>query len=98
VAVCLAQPEPRRTLSTDPEENREIAESFGTDADRYHRTRPGYPGPLDQVPTFGPNTRLPPDTLRQLLAGLGEVVDGVGGSFTMGYATVVATAARSGPC
>ena len=51
---------------------------------------------LDAVPTFGGHSRLPADKQRELLAGLGAAVDAVGGSFTMGYATVAATAARTG--
>ena len=51
---------------------------------------------LDQVPTFGGNTRLPAATLHEVLAGIGAAVDAIGGRFTMGYTTVVATAARTG--
>ncbi len=51
---------------------------------------------LDTVPTFGGHHRLPPATLEELLAGIGAAIDAAGGSFTMGYATVAATAARSG--
>ncbi|HXW43515.1 MAG TPA: class I SAM-dependent methyltransferase [Streptosporangiaceae bacterium] len=51
---------------------------------------------LDAVPTFGGHSRLPAQAQRELLAGLGAAVDAVGGSFTMGYATVAATAARTG--
>jgi SAM-dependent methyltransferase len=49
---------------------------------------------LDQVPTFGGFSLLPPDVQAELLAGIGAAVDAVGGAFTMGYATLVATAAR----
>jgi SAM-dependent methyltransferase len=49
---------------------------------------------LDQVPTFGGFSLLPPDARAELLAGLGAAVDSVGGAFTMEYATLVATAAR----
>jgi hypothetical protein len=45
------------------------------------------------VPTFGGYSQFPPAT-QELLAGVG--IDAVGGSFTMGYTTVVATAARTG--
>ncbi|WP_261566222.1 class I SAM-dependent methyltransferase [Frankia gtarii] len=51
---------------------------------------------LDQVPTFGGHSRFPPATLAHLLAGLGAAVDAVGGAFTMRYAAVVITAARTG--
>ncbi len=43
---------------------------------------------LDQVPTSGGFSRLPPETLAQLLAGLGAAIDDAGGSFTMSYATL----------
>ncbi len=49
---------------------------------------------LDQVPTFGGFSRFPPATQQALLAGIGAAVDALGGSFTMGYATVAASAAR----
>jgi len=52
---------------------------------------------LDAVPTFGGHNRLPADKLQELLAGIGAAVDAAGGSFTMGYSTVAATAARAGP-
>ena len=48
---------------------------------------------LDQLPTFGGHNQLPPDTLAQLLAGMGAAIDAAGSSFTMGYATVAVTAA-----
>ena len=48
------------------------------------------------MPTFGGAGLFPPQTLRALLAGMGAAIDGVGGSFTMQYATVVLTAARAG--
>ena len=50
---------------------------------------------LAQVPTFGGNNRLPADTLGEILAGIGVVVDAAGGQFTMGYTTVVTTALRA---
>ncbi len=49
---------------------------------------------LDTVPTFGGHTRIPPATLAELLAGIGEVITAAGGSFLMGYSAVVATAKR----
>jgi SAM-dependent methyltransferase len=51
---------------------------------------------LDQVPTSGALSRLPLDRLAPLLAGIGAAIDAVGGSFPMRYATVVATAVRTG--
>jgi SAM-dependent methyltransferase len=51
---------------------------------------------LDQLPTFGLHTRLPPAKLQEVLGGIGAAVDAAGGGFTMRYATVVVTAARTG--
>jgi len=50
---------------------------------------------LDVLPTQGLYTQLPPDTLAELLAGVGAAVDALGGSFTMAYTTVAVTAARA---
>jgi SAM-dependent methyltransferase len=50
---------------------------------------------LDQIPTFGFNTRLPQDKLTALLAGTAAALDAFGGGFTMRYGTVVSTAART---
>jgi hypothetical protein len=52
---------------------------------------------LEVVPTFGGFSQHPSAKQRQLLAGIGGAIDAVGGSFTMGYTAVVATAARSSP-
>jgi SAM-dependent methyltransferase len=43
---------------------------------------------LDVVPTFGGHGLLPLSVQSELLDGLGEAVDAVGGLFTMDYATV----------
>ena len=51
---------------------------------------------LDVVPTSGGHSLFPPDTLDELLAGLGDAIDAVGGTFTMEYTAVVVTAARAG--
>jgi len=51
---------------------------------------------LDQMPTFGNLTQLAPDKLAEVLAGAGAAVDAMGGGLTIGYATVVVTAARIG--
>ena len=51
---------------------------------------------LDTVPTFGGHSQLPPAKQRELLASIGAAIDAVGGSFTMQYATVAVTAARTG--
>lgn len=36
-------PEPSRPPEHEPHQHRQVAESFGSDAERYDRTRPGYP-------------------------------------------------------
>ena len=50
---------------------------------------------LDQLPTSGALTRLPPDKLAEVLAEVGAAVDRLGGSFTMPYTTVAVTATRT---
>ena len=50
---------------------------------------------LDQVPTIGGHAQLRPAKLEELLAGLGAAIDALGGGFTMNYATVAVTAART---
>jgi hypothetical protein len=52
---------------------------------------------LDQVPTFGGHTQLPLAAQQEVLAGVGAAIEMVGGSFTMRYATVVATATLASP-
>lgn len=49
---------------------------------------------LDSVPTMGGHDHIPHARLAELLAGLGSVVDGNGGSFTMEYATIAVIADR----
>jgi SAM-dependent methyltransferase len=51
---------------------------------------------LDQMPTHGALTQLPPGKLPEVLAGTGAAIDAMGGSFTMPYAAVAVTAARTG--
>lgn len=51
---------------------------------------------LDQMPTLGAFTRLPADKMAEVLEGAGAAIDAMGGSFTMNYATVAVTAARTG--
>ncbi|MGW6460653.1 class I SAM-dependent methyltransferase [Streptomyces sp. NPDC055078] len=51
---------------------------------------------LDQLPTTGGHHQLPPAESAKVLAGIGAAVDAVGGVFTMRYATMAVTAARSG--
>jgi SAM-dependent methyltransferase len=50
---------------------------------------------LDAVPTFGGHSQVPPAKLAELLAGIGDVIDRAGGSFTMGYTALVVTATRA---
>lgn len=50
---------------------------------------------LDQMPTHGSLTRLPPDTLAEVLDGVGSAIDAMGGAFTMQYATVGVGATRT---
>ena len=50
---------------------------------------------MDQLPTQGTLTWLPPDKVANVLEGVGSAVDAMGGSFTMSYTTVVVTAARA---
>jgi SAM-dependent methyltransferase len=47
---------------------------------------------LEQLPTTGIAARLQPDTMQQILAGVGAAIDAAGGSFTMHYTTVAVTA------
>jgi SAM-dependent methyltransferase len=51
---------------------------------------------LDQLPTLGALTQLPPDKLAEVRAAVGAAIDAIGGSFTMSYTTVAVTAARTG--
>jgi SAM-dependent methyltransferase len=50
---------------------------------------------LDQLPTLGSLTQLPPGKLAQVLQAVGAAIDSMGGSFTMSYATVAVTATRT---
>ena len=49
---------------------------------------------LDAVPTFGGWGRIPPPRQQEILDGIGAAIDDFGGRFTMGYATVAASATR----
>lgn len=51
---------------------------------------------LEQLRTGGDVSQIPPPQLEELVAGVGAVIDQMGGSFTMRYAAVVVTAARAG--
>jgi SAM-dependent methyltransferase len=50
---------------------------------------------LDQVPTFGGHSTLPPEKLDAVLSRMSAAIQQSGGSFTMRYATVALTAHRS---
>ncbi|MCQ8771624.1 class I SAM-dependent methyltransferase [Streptomyces telluris] len=52
---------------------------------------------LDQMPTQGALTRLPPDKLTEVLEHVGAAIDAMGGGFTMPYVTVAVTATRAEP-
>jgi hypothetical protein len=49
---------------------------------------------LEQVPTSGFAARLQPETMEEILAGVGAAIDAAGGGFTGHYTTVAVTAAR----
>ena len=49
---------------------------------------------LDQLPTHSDHRTLPPETLDALLAGVGDTIDGLGGSLLVRYDTLVVTARR----
>ncbi|MEU5883266.1 class I SAM-dependent methyltransferase [Spirillospora sp. NPDC047279] len=50
---------------------------------------------LDLLPTTGGLTRVHPDQLAQILDAVGTAIDALGGSFTMTYTTLAATAVRA---
>ncbi len=50
---------------------------------------------LDQLPTFGGLTQLPPDKLAEVAEKVGAAIDAMGGSFTVSYTTVAITAMRT---
>jgi SAM-dependent methyltransferase len=66
-------------------------EEWRFDWDR-HYTRDEW---LEQVPTFGLHSQIPPDEQQEILSGIGAAIDAVGGDFTMRYTTVAATASRN---
>lgn len=51
---------------------------------------------LDLLPTHGTLAKLPPGKLAEVLDAAGSVIDRMGGSFSMPYATVAVTAVRAG--
>ncbi|WP_305788019.1 class I SAM-dependent methyltransferase [Symbioplanes lichenis] len=50
---------------------------------------------LDQLPTHGDHSQFPVALVREVQAAVGAVIDRLGGSFTMGYATVGISAVRT---
>ncbi len=50
---------------------------------------------LDLLPTTGGLTRLPADSLAEVLAEVGAAIDAMEGSFTMPYTTLAVTASRT---
>ncbi|WP_245679124.1 class I SAM-dependent methyltransferase [Actinomadura hibisca] len=51
---------------------------------------------LDGLPTAGGHNRFPPEKLREVVAGIGDAIDAVGGGFTMHYSAGVVAATRIG--
>jgi SAM-dependent methyltransferase len=51
---------------------------------------------LDQLPTLGACTRIPPSRLRRLCDRVGAAIDAAGGDFTMRYTTIAVTALKGG--
>ncbi len=49
---------------------------------------------LDQIPTQGPLTQLPAETISEIQEGVGAAIDKLGGRFTMPYSTMTVTATR----
>ncbi|MGI8449463.1 MAG: class I SAM-dependent methyltransferase [Streptosporangiaceae bacterium] len=52
---------------------------------------------LEQVPTFGGHSHIPPAIQQEILEGIGAAIDALGGRFTMAYTTIAVTAARTTP-
>ncbi|OHV39325.1 MULTISPECIES: class I SAM-dependent methyltransferase [Pseudofrankia] len=50
---------------------------------------------LDQLPTHSDHRLLSPERLAALLPAIGAAIDALGGAFTMGFTTAVATATRA---
>jgi hypothetical protein len=86
-----------RPHENEPHHHRQVAESFGEPEQWRFDWQRSYARDewLDQLATTGGLTSLPRDKAAQVLDGVGAVVDAIGGSFTMAYATVVVTAVRT---
>jgi SAM-dependent methyltransferase len=50
---------------------------------------------LDLLPTTGGLTRLAPDALADVLAGVGAAIDALGGGFTLSYTTLAVVATKA---
>lgn len=49
---------------------------------------------LDVLPTQGDHSQFPKEQLEELLGGIGDVIDAVGGAFPMSYTALLTTAKR----
>jgi SAM-dependent methyltransferase len=95
--VKLAGPDAYSVMCTKAADGMRQAGAFGDPEEwRFDWDRPYARDEwLEVLTTFGGYSQYPPATQQELLAGIGAAIDSVGGSFTMGYTAVVATAARS---
>jgi SAM-dependent methyltransferase len=73
------------------------AGGFGEPEQWRHDWERSYPRDewLDVIPTAGGFDQIPPGKLEEILAGVGAAIDARGGTFTMSYAAIVVTAART---
>ena len=96
--VALAGPDAYSVMCTKAADGMRQAGAFGDPEEwRFDWDRPYTRDEwLEVLPTFGGYSQYPPATQQELLAGIGAAIDSVGGSFTMGYTAIVATAVRSG--
>jgi SAM-dependent methyltransferase len=95
--AALPGPDGYSALCTKAAEGMRQAGGFGDSAEwRFDRdqryTRDEW---LDVVPTFGGFSQRSPQVQSDLLAGIAAAIDSVGGSFTMGYTAVAASALTS---
>ena len=96
-AAARSPLDPYEPLLTIATEGIRTAGGFG-DPERWqldwhqHYTRDEW---LDQMPSQGTLTRLPPDQLRDVLDEVGAAIDGIGGGFEMAYHTMVVIAQRT---
>ncbi len=71
--------------------------AFGPQDRSTHRWRQTYSTAewLDALPTHSDHRALPPARLRSLLGAVGDAVDGLGGSLTVTYSSVLISAVRT---